>query len=145
MTVAVKAPPAALIRVLNPIMRAVLPTRLGRRMQPLAILEITGHRTGREHRIPVGLHDVDGEHVIFTDRPWRENARGGADVVVAAGGRRRPGYAELIDDPVTVGESLAAAVGQVGPRRLGLAVTGTTPTTADYAATGKSMIRIRFV
>ena len=146
MTVAVKPPPAALIRVLNPLMRAVLPMRLGGRMHPLVLLEITGHRTGRQHRIPVGLHEVGGEHVIFTDRPWRENVRGGADVVVAAGGQRRPAVAELVDDPVLVGEALRVAVGQVGARRLGLQVAdGDTPTAADYAATGKSMIRIRFV
>lgn len=145
MTVAVKPPPAALIRVLNPMMRVVLPTRLGRRMQPLAVLEITGHRTGRLHRIPVGLHEVDGEHVVFTDRPWRENARGGTEVVIASGGQRRRAMAELVDDPSTVGESLAVAVDQVGARRLGLQVPdGDAPTAADYAATGKSMIRIRF-
>jgi hypothetical protein len=114
-------------------------------MRPLAILEMTGRRTGVRRRIPVGAHDVDGETVVFTDRSWRENARGGAEVVLASGGQRRHGVAEVIDDPAEVGRALAATAEKVGPRRLGLSVAeGSTPTAADYAATGKSMIRIRF-
>ena len=145
-SVAVKPPPKALIRVLNPIMRVVLPTRLGRALRPLAILEMTGRRSGAPHRIPVGAHEVEGETVVFTDRPWRENVRGGADVVLSSGGQRRAAYAELIDDPAIVGPALAPVAARIGPRRLGLAVAGdTTPTADDYAATGKSMIRIRFV
>jgi len=65
--------------------------------------------------------------------------------VLASGGQRRHAVAELIEDPVEVGRALEAAAQKVGPRRLGLTVTdGITPTAADYAATGKSMIRIRF-
>jgi hypothetical protein len=141
----VKAPPMALVRVLNPIMRTVLPTRFGRRLRPLAILELTGRRSGVRRRIAVGAHELDGDTVVFTDRPWRLNVDGGADVVLATGGQRRRGVAELVDDPLEVGPALAATAAKIGPRRLGHTVTdGTSPTAADYAATGKSMIRIRF-
>ena len=145
MIVEQKPPPMALMRLLNPVMRVLLPTRLGRRMRPLAILEVTGRRSGRLHRIPVGAHPVDDGVVIFTDRPWRENVRGGADVVLAVGGTRRPAVAELVDDPAIVGPALSAAVAVAGPRRLGLALQpGAIATVADYGAVGKSMIRVRF-
>ena len=145
MIVEQKPPPIALIRVLNPVMRMVLPTRVGRWLQPLVVLEVTGRRSGRLHRIPVGAHPIDDSVVIFTDRTWRENLRGGAAIVVAAGGRRRAGVAEVVDDPAVVGPALAATAAVIGPRRLGLVVQGgATATADDYAAVGKSMIVIHF-
>ena len=112
-------------------------------MEPLAVLRFTGRRSGKQRDIPVGLHSIDGVSTVFTDRPWRMNFDGGADVLVMHGGRSEPGRAVLIDDPALVGPALAIAVDQVGPRKMGLAVAaGRAPTAADFGAVGKSMIRV---
>jgi hypothetical protein len=144
-SVEVRPPPLAVIRLVNPIMRRVLRSRVGARMAPLAVLEFTGRRSGLRRSIPVGLHELDGGAAVFTDRPWRASFRGGADVELTRGGTTRRGTAELVDDPAVVGPALAAAVAHVGARKLGLAVTkGDRPTSVDFGAVGKSMIRIRF-
>jgi hypothetical protein len=136
-------PPAAVIRLINPVMRIVIRSRLGRRMGPLAVIRFAGHRTGHRRDIPVGLHEVDGVPTVFTDRPWRLNFRGAGDVTVQKGGNTWAGRAQLVDDPAQVGAALATAVQQVGARNVGLAITkGARPTADDFAGLGKSMIQI---
>lgn len=145
MTVTAKPPPPALIRVLNPIMRVLLPSRLGRRMAPLAVLRFTGHRSGLQRDIPAGVHEFGDHAVVFTDRPWRLSLRDGAEVVVRRGGVARVATAELVEDPALVAPALASVADRVGPRRVGLSVTGDgTPAVEDYAAAGKSMIELRY-
>ncbi|MEY2402830.1 MAG: hypothetical protein QOD38_381 [Acidimicrobiaceae bacterium] len=140
-----KPPPAALMRFISPLMRALIRSPLGRRMQPLAVLRFTGRRTGKRRAIPVGVHDIDGVACVFTDRPWRLNFRPGIEVVVEHGGQRRLGRAELIDDPALVGPTLARAVETAGARKLGLFVAKDHQATAEeLAAVGRSLIEIRF-
>ena len=55
-----KPPPARLMRLLNPLMRVAIRSRLGRRMEPLAVLRYHGQHSGRRRDIPVGVHDVAG-------------------------------------------------------------------------------------
>jgi len=59
-------PPLAVIRLLNPIMRFVLRTPLGRVVRPFALLEFSGRRSGRRYRVPVGWHEFNGEPVVLT-------------------------------------------------------------------------------
>jgi hypothetical protein len=142
--VSLKPPPAGVIRLVNPMMRRLIRSRLGRRLAPLAVIGVDGRRTGTRREFNVGLHDVDGVLTVFTDRPWRHNFSGGAEVTVARGGTTWRGRGELVADPGLVGPALAAACGQVGPRKLGLRIrTDADPTVEDFAAVGKSMIRIR--
>jgi hypothetical protein len=136
-------PPARLMRFVNPLMRAAIRSRLGRRMEPLAVLRFRGRHSGRRRDIPAGVHDVEGVPCVFTDRPWRLNFRGGADVVVMRAGQARSGRAELVEDPDQVGPALAVAVRQAGARKLGLAVAEDhQPTAEEFAAVGRSMIRL---
>ena len=138
-------PPARLMRLVNPFMRVAIRSRLGRRIEPLAVLRCRGRHSGRRRDIPVGIHDVAGVPSVFTDRPWRLNFRGGADVIVMRGGRTRSGRAELVEDPDQVGPALAVAVRQAGARKLGLAVAeGHQPTAEELAGVGRSMIEIHF-
>lgn len=144
-SVRLRPPPAALMRLVNPVMRVAIRSRLGRRMEPLAVLRFVGRRSGKRRDIPVGVHEVDGVACVFTDRPWRLNFRNGADVTVFRAGRVRAGRAELIDDPDQVGPALARAVEHVGARKLGLAVAKDHhPTAEEFAAVGRSLIEIRF-
>jgi hypothetical protein len=41
-----RPPPAALMRAVNPLMRAVIRSPLGRHLEPLAVLRFSGRRTG---------------------------------------------------------------------------------------------------
>jgi len=50
-----KPPPARLMRLLNPLMRVAIRSRLGRRMEPLAVLRYHGRHSGRRRDIPVGV------------------------------------------------------------------------------------------
>jgi hypothetical protein len=137
-------PPKVLLRFVNPFVRAVAPSRLGRRMR-WGVLSFTGRRTGTEYAIPVGIHDVDGVATVFTRERWRLNFRDGAAVTVMQGGQKRRGHGQLVEDSAQVGAALAVALRNAKPRDLALAVDkGYTPTTADLAAIGESMIQIRF-
>src|SRR5207244_1878970 len=76
-----RPPPAALLRVLNPTVRASLGTPLWRLFPSwMAVLEFSGRRSRRQLRVPVGIHDVHGTPTVFTDRPWRLNFAAGAPV-----------------------------------------------------------------
>ena len=108
-------PPAILVRVLNPVMRVVLRSPLGRFVQPLALLEFSGRRTGRRYLVPVGWHEANARPVVFTPAPWRANFREPADVTVHHGGRARSTTAD-------VAEALRSVVAETSPRAVGLDV-----------------------
>ena len=141
-----RPPPAALLRVLNPTVRATLGTPLWRLLPSwMAVLEFTGRRSHRPMRVPVGLHDVHGTPTVFTERPWRLNFVGGAPVVVTSRGRRRHGHGELVQDRGEVGSALAVALERTRPSNLGLAVEKShQPTTQELAALGGDIITIRY-
>jgi hypothetical protein len=83
-------PPPALMRMVNPLVRGVLTTRLfAKRIGAIALVELHGRRTGRLLRIPMGLHDIDGIPTAFTSRRWRLNFTGGAEVRVTRRGQAR--------------------------------------------------------
>src|SRR5436190_15970731 len=83
-------PPAALIKALNPIVRAITGTPMSRVLPKwMAVVEVTGWKSGAQQRIPCGVHDVNAIPTIFTDRPWRLNFRGGVPVTVVQRGTRR--------------------------------------------------------
>ncbi len=139
-------PPRQVLKVVNPILCAVLESPLGRRMNGMAVLRFTGRRSGKAYKFPIGVHDIDGVATVFTDRPWRLNFSTGGPVSLTRGSRKLTGHAQLISDPGQVGPALAAAVRQAGsPRRLGLsAPKGHQPTEQELAAVGRSMIRFTF-
>ena len=140
-------PPAALLAVVNPVLRAVVPSRAGRLLPfPVAVLRFTGRRSGRALRIVANVHDVDGTPTVFTSRPWRLNFEGGREVEVAMKGRTRRGTGTLVADP----EQVATALNHVfaagsKPRDLGLSMpAGHVVTAADARAVGRELIRFAF-
>jgi hypothetical protein len=88
-------------RVASPVVRRLLRSPLhvllgGR----VALLGITGRRSGRRFAIPVNVRR-DGDRLYAVSRPhrrWWRNLRGGADVTVTLGGRDRPGRASARRD-----------------------------------------------
>jgi hypothetical protein len=146
--VRLRLPPPTLMRVVNPLVRRMLRTRLlGGRMRIPALLEFDGRRTGRRLRVPAGLHDIDGAGLVFTTRPWRRNFAGGAPVTVTHRGTSRPASARLLAaTPDEVGRALRTALDRgATPFQLGLKVRrGYDPSAADLAALPLSLIRIDF-
>jgi hypothetical protein len=138
-------PPAAVLRVINPVLRTLIGSPLGRVLpDSLAVLEMTGRRSGRRYRIVVSWHPVDGAKGVFTAAQWRLNLRGGAPVSVRQSGRTLRGTAALVEDP----EEVAAAFRHVVDagtqlRMLGLqAPDGHRITADDVRATGRALVRI---
>lgn len=141
-------PPPALMRVVNPLVRRMLRSRrLGPRFARQGLLEYTGRRTGRTRCVPVCLHQIGADTVVFTGRPWRWNFAPAAPVTVTQHGRTRTGRAVLLDaDPRQIGRAMRAALDHgATPFDLGLKVAaGYQPTAEDLATIARSMIRIDF-
>ena len=101
-------PPAGALRIVNPVLRALLRTPIGRLIRGLAVVEFAGARTGRRHRVVVGWHVVDGHSFVITPATWRANFRGGRPATVVRGGRRADYIATLDVDPHTVADIINA-------------------------------------
>ena len=144
--VRLRPPPAAVLRVLNPMVRASLGTPFWRLFPSwMAVLEFSGRRSRRQLRVPVGLHDVHGTPTVFSERPWRLNFAGGTPVTVISRAERRHGHGELIHDRDKVGSAFVAALAQKRPSSLGIAVEkGHQPTAHELAALGGDMITISY-
>ena len=136
-------PPLILVRLMNPIMRVVLRTALGRLVHPFALLEFTGRRSGRRFLVPVGWHEIDSGHVVFTPAPWRVNFRSGHPVTVRFRGQHQSLTGVLDDDP----ERVALALQSLADRRGSLRAVGIDiparhrVTAADVAAVDRAVIR----
>jgi hypothetical protein len=134
-------PPEALMRhVVNPVMRRLLRSPLARWTGPLVLLEVTGRRTGRQFRIPVIGHWVDGVLHVSTDARWTANFEGGAGLSVVQHGKRWAGRGLLLDDPQETVAVLRAALGTSSPRSMGL---GGVP--AGHEITDEEWLRLRRV
>lgn len=132
-------PPAAVMRVVNPIMRRLLSSRLHRLMSgQLLVLHFRGRRTGTLYDVPAGYRMRDGALEILTNSRWRANFRGGRDVEVTYRGRRRRAHAITVEDPGTVAAIYDQMIDELGlrqaQRRLGIRVHARRrPTTAELA------------
>jgi hypothetical protein len=68
----------------------------------LALISVTGRRTGRQHTFPVG-YKCDGEQVTIPvgwpeRKVWWRNLRDGAPVRVRLAGQERTGHAHVRGD-----------------------------------------------
>jgi deazaflavin-dependent oxidoreductase (nitroreductase family) len=106
-----RRPPAAAYKVINPVMghllRSPLHGPIGKR---LLLLEYTGRKSGKRFRLPVGYVRAGNELLLATQSRWRANFRGGAPVRVWLDGKRRPAFAELIEDETEVADALGRMV-----------------------------------
>ena len=91
-------------RVVNPVVRAVLRSPAHRLLSGhLALLTVTGRRTGRAFTFPVGYHREDDERVtIGVDWPerkrWWRNLSDAAPVEIWLAGVRRAGTGQARGD-----------------------------------------------
>ena len=137
-------PPAALLRVLNPVFRRLLRSRLADRMPAaMAVLEFTGRRSARPFAVPVGVHDVPGGPVVFAEGRWAVNFEGGREVTLVRGRTRRHGRGTRVHDPGAVATALGVALARVGARNLAMkAAPGRRVTHDDLLRLGRGMVRL---
>jgi hypothetical protein len=116
-------PPLVLVRVLSPVLRAVLATPLGRLLPGIAVLRFSGRRSGRPYRVVVGWYDRAARPTVVTPASWRANFAPPDGLVarVRQGGRTRAMRGTLRVDPAAVADRLNAILdGGTPPSRLGL-------------------------
>ena len=140
----VQPPPRQVLQVVNPIMRRLLVSTLASRLPAaMAVLEFNGRRSGRRFAVPVGVHNVRDDLVVFSEAGWRRNFAGGQEVTVRRGRQRRRGRALLIEDPVEVATVLSVAVERIGARNLAMRTPpGHEITHEDLLRLGRGMIRL---
>ena len=97
------APFAVMNRTGNPVLRALLRSPLhGVLSGRLALITVTGRRSGREFTFPVGYNrdgDVVTIPVIWPERKvWWRNLRGGAPVRLRLRGEEHTGHAQALGD-----------------------------------------------
>jgi hypothetical protein len=139
-------PPLALIKIMNPVLRRLLPTPFGRVVRPFALLEFTGRRSGRRYRVPVGWYESGGKPVVVTPAPWRANFADGLTAQVHFRGRAAEAIGTLESDPATVAGALQAMADDgFSLRRVGLKVSpGHRLVADDIVAVDRAIIRFRF-
>ncbi|MFC7962366.1 grhN [Rhodococcoides kroppenstedtii] len=100
------------------------------------MLTVTGRRTGRRFTVPVGVHEIDHQRLIFTDAPWRINFRGGAPAQLLCAGQHSTVDVTLVEDPTEVGNLFRAAFAAgITPAHIALRIpTGHTPSDEELAA-----------
>ena len=131
-------PPARLMRwLVNPIVRTVAGTPVGRRMSGIVVLHFDGRLSGRHYSIPAVVHQIDGQMVVFTDARWAANFRGGWALDVRHDGTRYSTTAQLIEDAPTTAALLRRALETKKPRALGLSIDG------GYAPTDEELSSAR--
>ena len=115
------------MKVGNAMMKPMLRSRLGARMHELALLTVTGRRTGAEYTMPVSVLPFEGHEVVLTAAGWRVNLRGGAEIRLRHDGEDRTMLAELVEDPEEVARVYGELLSRVGLKhanRVGLRIEG---------------------
>jgi hypothetical protein len=136
-------PPRAALRLVNPVISAILRSPLGRFVAPLALIEFAGRMTGKRHRVVVGWHEVGDAHLVFTPAGWRVNFTNGAAAAVRSRGRRHNEVGILVSSPNAVADAINASLASgVSARALALDVpAGHSVTADDVIATNRMIIR----
>ena len=98
-------PPEPIMRLMNPLLRYLLPTPLaGGARKQFMVLKFKGRKSGKRFEIPVSAHLLDGQLYALAGSLWTVNFRGGGPAEVVYGGKTKPMTGELIEDPATVSE-----------------------------------------
>lgn len=145
-----RIPPRPVLRVVNPLLRALLRSPFHRPLSAhLMLISVRGRKTGRVYSVPVGRHESGGMFLVSSDGHWRHNLRGGAHVMLTVDGRERAAYAELDEDGdevAAVFHTLLRRYGRIGTAMLGLRINVGRPPTVDEikpAVARRAIARVR--
>lgn len=132
-------PPAAVLRMVNPLVGSLLRTPLaGPLRRQMMVVEVTGRKSGRRYSIPLSAHRIDGALYALTSAAWKNNFRDGATAEVLFDGRSTAMRGELVTDAATVASLSHRCAQSYGPKRaqtmMGLKFRdGAIPTVDDFA------------
>lgn len=86
--------------------------------------------------VPVGVHQVAGQRLVFTDAPWRLNFRGGATAELLSAGQLSAVHVRLVEEPAEVGTLFRASFAAgITPAQIALAIpAGHDPSDEELAA-----------
>jgi len=137
------SPSPAFLRVLDPVLRTLLRSRLAPWLGGFALLTFSGRRTGRSYQAVVTFHELDGQVYVVTPRPWRVNFTGGAPLRMRHAGVEVPGTGALETDPEVVAGVVSRLLAKGEPARaFALRIPdGHRVTAADMRATDRAIVR----
>ena len=111
-------PPSAVLRLVNPLLGALLRTPLaGPFGKQLMVLSFTGRKSGREFTIPVSAHVIDNDLYALTGAVWKQNFRDGAPAQVVYDRKSTAMRGELITDRAIVSDLFKRCAESYGVRR----------------------------
>jgi hypothetical protein len=108
-------PPDALLRLVNPLLGALLHTPLAGKQ--FMVLSFTGRKTGRQFTLPVSAHVIDDDLYALTGATWRQNFRDGAAAQVVYRGKTTTMRGELISDRAVVSDLFLRCASSYGLKR----------------------------
>jgi deazaflavin-dependent oxidoreductase (nitroreductase family) len=117
-------PPKAVLRLVNPVLVAVLRSGLHRvASKNLMLLTVTGRKSGRTYTMPVTRHQQpDGTLVVSSAGGWRHNLRSGTEARVTVEGQERTAHVTVEEDPVRATEVFKGLLEHSNERAVGVKV-----------------------
>jgi deazaflavin-dependent oxidoreductase (nitroreductase family) len=95
--------------IVNPLIKLLIRTPLHKLVDDgVVLITYTGRKSGKTITVPVNYLQVGHDlHIIsFRSRNWWRNIKGGASVDVQLKGKRRSGWAVLVEKPLSVAKEL---------------------------------------
>jgi hypothetical protein len=138
------SPPKGFLKVVDPMFKRMLRTPLKSVLpSTTSVLSFKGRKSGKPYNLVVAVHEVDGEQLVFSQRVWTVNFKGGVPVSVRHGGKDLSGTGTLVTDPEVIAPRLQKAIDAHGARSVGLKVAdGYRITPEDVKAVGRKMVRL---
>ena len=139
------SPPKGFLKVVDPIFKAMLKTPLGGVLpSTTSVISFKGRKSGKPYNLVVAVHDVDGEQLVFSQRVWMVNFKGGAPVSVRHKGKTLSGTGTLVSDPAEIAPRLQKAIDAHGARSVGLKMSdGHRVTPEDVKTVERKMLRLQ--
>jgi hypothetical protein len=116
--ISVSHPPAAFLRVVNPILTLLLHTPFaGAARKQFMVVYFTGRKSGKPYSIVLTAHVIDGILYAMTGASWKANFRDGAAAKVLHDGKTRTMRGELITDKSHVADLYARVAESYGVKQ----------------------------
>ena len=116
--ITISHPPAALLRVVNPLMKLLLHTPFaGPARNQLMVVDFAGRKSGRPYSLVLSAHVIDNILYAMTGAIWKSNFRDGATAQVLHAGKTTTMHGELITDTAHVADLFARCAESYGVKR----------------------------
>ncbi len=116
--ITISHPPAALLRVINPLMKLLLHTPLaGAARNQLMVVDFAGRKSGHPYSLVLSAHVIDNILYAMTGATWKNNFRDGAAAQVLHDGKTTTMRGELITDKAHVADLYSRCAESYGVKR----------------------------